>query len=158
MCRLSCFCLRATGIIGICHTQLDFSPLQTESYYTQALSCDNPHAPFSQAPTHVFTTSRAVSIECFTLELKNPAEEGKKDCKSQRGLRTLGEHRSLNELNRAHIGSQRLMLEERDLQGSASGPLHICCGCQLENFVGRLTVGGGMFLTPLPTPGILSLY
>lgn len=72
------------------------------------------------------------SIRSFPAELLEPLwKRGRKHCRSQRGWRALGEHSLLNQLSRAHIGSQRLEWQAQGCQGSTQVPLHICCGCYL---------------------------
>lgn len=55
------------------------------------------------------------------------------------------------------MGSLRLTQQAQSLNGSGPGPLHICYNCQLDVFVGLLTVGVGIALTLLPALGALSL-
>jgi hypothetical protein len=49
--------------------------------------------------------------------------------RTQREGRTPGEQRRLNQLSRAHKGSQRLNKQAQGLHGSAPGPLLIYYGC-----------------------------
>ena len=69
-----------------------------------------------------------------------PQKRGRKDCRSQCGLRIPGEY------VKAHTGFQRLNWQAWILHWYTPSPMHICYGCQLEIFVGCLTVGVGVLL------------
>lgn len=59
------------------------------------------------------------------------------------------EHSLQNQLSSTHRGLHRLKQQSGSLCGSALGPLHACCACQLEVFIQLLTVGFGVSLTRL---------
>ena len=57
-------------------------------------------------------------------------KRGRKYCRSQRRWMTPGEHGPLDQLSRAHMGSQ-LKKQAQGMYGSAPGPLHVCYSCLL---------------------------
>ena len=70
--------------------------------------------------------------------------------KDQSRWKTPGEQGSLNQSNKAHMNSQRVMQKAWDLQGSVSGPLRIYCSFQLSIFMEFLSVwtSGTLILVP----------
>lgn len=70
----------------------------------------------------------------------NLSEEAWKECKSQMGWRTPGEHAHPNQLGKAHLSWQRLTQQAQDLRRSADGPWRACYSFQLSVIMGLLSV------------------
>lgn len=70
----------------------------------------------------------------------NTTKEGKEDCNSQKRWRAPEEHVLLNQLSRAHLGSQRLKWKILCLHGYGIGPLCLCYGGQFPVLVIHLRV------------------
>jgi hypothetical protein len=74
----------------------------------------------------------------------SPGKRGRKECRSRRSWKMLREHGTLNQLNSAHRGSQRLKGQTQSIHGPESGTLKMVwmlawCSCGIPNSGKRCT-------------------
>lgn len=111
--------------------------------YTQNATYSNhPQKDFllqnmkSNWETHRQTLGRESKLEISIRVLFRDQEMGRKDGRNQRGRRPPWEQSPLYQLSRNPVGSQRWKCKARDLAWVYTGPLHTCCGCKLDVFMG----------------------